>query len=333
MIIDHGVKKHKLALLRFPGDIREMMEQDDVKELARSIKEIGLLHPLIIRKVSRGAKEIIAGRHRAAALLRLKRDLVECRLIECTDLEAELISAMENAHRRHNKEERDAYMVRLVDLHLEVQQERANETSVEISKQGHRKGLKVTKQQAYEKIAKTLGIKPESVKHAEYRDKRKKRGGKKAMPGVKTLGMEVNDAFQSGTCAIQQYISDVDWYMRGAVKKIGQMEKASVGFPVGIAERLKDEARSVARLAREFSPTHLCPHCKGLSGYQDRCTACQGHGWVGKGVMDTVLPELVEEGDPCIMVQGRLERVVDILDAEVEEQYEDLADLWGDDEI
>jgi ParB/RepB/Spo0J family partition protein len=116
MIIDHGYKSVKMSLIRYRPDIREYQLLDKVKDMARSIEDVGLLHPIILRY---GTKEVIAGHHRAAACLLLKKDTIKVHMLECSDVEAQYVSMIENAQRNHNSVEKDAAMEALVELHLE----------------------------------------------------------------------------------------------------------------------------------------------------------------------------------------------------------------------
>ena len=62
-------------------NVRE--EKDEtIKELADSIRINGLLSPLIVRELSNGKYEILAGHRCYEALKRLNEPVVECNIIE-----------------------------------------------------------------------------------------------------------------------------------------------------------------------------------------------------------------------------------------------------------
>ncbi|MGW8177867.1 MAG: ParB/RepB/Spo0J family partition protein [bacterium] len=330
MIIDHGIKRIRLASLRFPGDIREMMEADEVRELAKTIQDIGLLHPVTIRHKSR---EIIAGRHRTAAMLYLKKSHIECKVLECSDMEAHLISLIENASRTHSYEERDAAMHELVELYVDWMKEEVEKQPEEISKvSGNVIKKKVSRNRAYQEIAAIVGVSAQTVRKRDVKYKKNTKVYKKRMPGVDTLGMDVTKAFQMSTMAIQRHCDDIDYHIKQAKTKITKLQnKSTLGFPSAIAYRAQEGLSDAGEIMRQYRPTHLCPHCKGLEGYQEACAACHGCGWVGKDEIDKTPEDLLNLSDPKILVQGRLVSVRDIIGSEpVLRKCETIEDLWGE---
>jgi len=83
-----------------PLQPRVEMGDSDLEELADSIRQSGLIEPLIVRPAKGGKYEIIAGerRWRAAQLAELEE--VPCLVREVDDTEAQIIALMENIHRR-----------------------------------------------------------------------------------------------------------------------------------------------------------------------------------------------------------------------------------------
>jgi len=71
------------------GKYREMTEEE-LAELAESIKERGLIHPLVVRPVE-GGYEIISGHQKKRALEKLGRETAPCIVKELTDEEAEIM--------------------------------------------------------------------------------------------------------------------------------------------------------------------------------------------------------------------------------------------------
>ncbi|UZP02313.1 ParB N-terminal domain-containing protein [Clostridium botulinum] len=63
----------------------------DIEELAESIKENGLMHNLVVRKMDNGTYEIISGERRYTALKKLGYEKVPCQIREINDLDAELM--------------------------------------------------------------------------------------------------------------------------------------------------------------------------------------------------------------------------------------------------
>lgn len=83
---------------------RETFNKEKIEELANSIKEKGLLHPIIIRAFNDGYK-IIAGERRYKAFQMLNMNEIPSRIVESDDHEAEIISIVENYHREDLTEE------------------------------------------------------------------------------------------------------------------------------------------------------------------------------------------------------------------------------------
>ena len=79
---------------------RETFPKDELEELAESMKEYGLLNPILVRKNGDGTYQIIAGerRWRAAQLAGMKKIMAFVK--ETTDERQRLESLIENVHRK-----------------------------------------------------------------------------------------------------------------------------------------------------------------------------------------------------------------------------------------
>lgn len=73
-----------------PSNFFRQSEPEEIKELAASIKENGLIHPLVVRPVE-GGYEIISGHRRKEALEYLGVKEVEAKVVEADDTTAELM--------------------------------------------------------------------------------------------------------------------------------------------------------------------------------------------------------------------------------------------------
>ena len=79
------------------GDIKvsqrlREIDQDKVDELVESIGLVGLLHPIVIDSDN----NLLAGNHRLEAYRILGTDTIECRVINLSELENELVQIDEN---------------------------------------------------------------------------------------------------------------------------------------------------------------------------------------------------------------------------------------------
>ncbi|RII32826.1 ParB/RepB/Spo0J family partition protein [Clostridium chromiireducens] len=72
----------------------------EIEELAESIKESGLMHNLVVRKLDNGKYEIISGERRYRALKSLGYDKVPCQIKEISDLDAEIMLIQANVEQR-----------------------------------------------------------------------------------------------------------------------------------------------------------------------------------------------------------------------------------------
>jgi ParB family chromosome partitioning protein len=99
-----------------PRQPRQALDQDKIQELALSIKEHGVVQPIVVRPVAGGRYEIIAGerRWRACRILGLK--FIPAIIKDYGDLEASAVSLIENVQREdlNPLEEASAYR-RLID--------------------------------------------------------------------------------------------------------------------------------------------------------------------------------------------------------------------------
>lgn len=72
----------------------------EVEELAESIKESGLMHNLVVRKINDGSYEILSGERRYHALKKLGYKKIPCQVKDMTDLDAEILLIQANAKQR-----------------------------------------------------------------------------------------------------------------------------------------------------------------------------------------------------------------------------------------
>lgn len=85
-------------LLAPEHDMRLGHDPDSIKELAESIKDLGLLNPVTVKKVENGY-EVVAGNRRLAALKKLKWRAVPCIVFPRDGLDAEVAKLHENSVR------------------------------------------------------------------------------------------------------------------------------------------------------------------------------------------------------------------------------------------
>ena len=87
---------------------------EDLHELCYSIKEKGLLHPIIVRMTEDGGYEIVAGTRRYNACKMLGWRKIFCQVVELEDKDAFEVSLIENIHSKNlNPIEEDSCISRL----------------------------------------------------------------------------------------------------------------------------------------------------------------------------------------------------------------------------
>ena len=107
-----------------PNQPRVHFDEDSLSDLAKSIKEIGVLQPLLVREVSPGKYQLIAGERRWRAAQRAKLTEVPVVVREITELDSVEQALVENLHRQDLTalEEASAYQQLTEDFSLTHEQ-------------------------------------------------------------------------------------------------------------------------------------------------------------------------------------------------------------------
>ena len=92
-------KNLKLSDIHPLDNIRDKIDKAGIKELARSIKENGLIHPITVRKNAKGY-ELIAGNRRYMAFETNKEKEIPAMIVEAGDDEVRQIQLIENIQRQ-----------------------------------------------------------------------------------------------------------------------------------------------------------------------------------------------------------------------------------------
>lgn len=99
-----------------PGQPRQYIADDKLQELADSIREHGVVQPVVVRRLEDGSYELIAGERRWRACRLLQMDRIPAIVRHYGDLEAAAVALIENIQRENLNplEEATAYR-RLID--------------------------------------------------------------------------------------------------------------------------------------------------------------------------------------------------------------------------
>ena len=94
-----------------PYQPRRWFREEPLAELAVSVKEFGVLQPLLVRLDGHGGYELIAGERRLRASRLAGRDTVPVILVEMSDQEVAEVGLIENLQREdlHYLEEAESY--------------------------------------------------------------------------------------------------------------------------------------------------------------------------------------------------------------------------------
>ena len=88
------------AIVPNPHQPRVHFDEESLKDLANSIKEIGVLQPLLVREIAKGRYELIAGERRWRAAQRAKLAVVPVVVREVNELASVEQALVENLHRQ-----------------------------------------------------------------------------------------------------------------------------------------------------------------------------------------------------------------------------------------
>jgi ParB family transcriptional regulator, chromosome partitioning protein len=81
-----------------PWQPRKLFSDDGLASLAESIREVGLVEPVVVRRVE-GGYQLVAGERRLRAHKLINADEIKAAVIECTDEDMAVLSLVENVGR------------------------------------------------------------------------------------------------------------------------------------------------------------------------------------------------------------------------------------------
>ena len=157
---------------------REVFDEKALKELALSIREHGVIQPIIVRNVSNGKYEIIAGerRYKASALAGLTK--IPALIRNLDDKESSKVALLENLQRRNlNPVEEARTLQKILELDQMTQEELAKSMGKSQSSVANKLRLlnlpdevldALLKEQISERHARALLNVPDSKKQKEF---------------------------------------------------------------------------------------------------------------------------------------------------------------------
>ncbi|MEZ0348233.1 MAG: ParB/RepB/Spo0J family partition protein [Thermus sp.] len=155
------------AIAPNPRQPRLRDDAESVADLARSMKEHGLLHPIVVRPLEDGRYEIVAGERRYRAALALGWETIPATVVEMDDVEAYLASLAENVKRRGVP--MTATAIALIRFLTEVGGLSLGEALATLKRLGRRRGVpKGENARLVERAVAASGLSPRSAETYAY---------------------------------------------------------------------------------------------------------------------------------------------------------------------
>lgn len=125
------------AISPSPYQARKDIAPDQLQELAESIRSEGLLQPVVVRKISDGKYQLIAGERRWRAFQLLKIKSIPARLVVANDASSATLGLIENLQREGLNPLEEAYgyasLIRDFDLTQEAAAERVGKPRASVA--------------------------------------------------------------------------------------------------------------------------------------------------------------------------------------------------------
>lgn len=106
---------------------RHLFREEPLEELAQSIREQGILQPLLVRKGEKGEIELVAGERRLRAARKVGLQEIPCRILKISPQEAREASLLENIQRQDLSPIEEAKSYRQLCEELSYTQEQLSE--------------------------------------------------------------------------------------------------------------------------------------------------------------------------------------------------------------
>lgn len=256
--------KVKIAALTLPGDWRARLASEHVRDLARSVDELALIH----RPAVREDNAIITGRDRIAAMHLLGHEVIDVDVFTATDHEVQLAIIVENLRRRVDN--RDKLLADLADLYRRFETQPA-EVVVQPEQQSKPGRKKAATTVAREKAAVAAGVTTEAVRAAENREKAR----------AAELTPEPADLPVAPGADVAEALDAIDRLLVQAKTLLTKLTTAHPRqverFPVHAARTALADATT---LLRGMRPHSACPYCVKYLGGDYWCPACHGSLWI-----------------------------------------------------
>ncbi len=290
-----GFKDIKLNKLLMPSDMPKRIKSENAANIGESafgeMLPVGIMHPPTVRRIEKPAADgqvrvdhhVCSGGDRIAAALHMNIDHLVVRLVECTEAEFEKMQLEENTHRRDDTKKRAERLERVKNI-VAAQHARKVETGEE------KPGEKRAKVSVRREVAKATGITPEGVRKAEQRARKRVREvevqsapiaePEEAEACIATFGIPLGREFMQQMGDLQNLLERAERYLTSTKGVLTQIQTQELPFPSARLQAMQAAASELSALVASLVPRSLCAYCKGQEGYQEKCTACVGLGYI-----------------------------------------------------
>lgn len=154
-----------------------------------------------------------------------------------------------------------------------------------------------------EALAKTLGIKPKSLRMNLYRERLRKRAKSYQEPPFETFGLTLNAAFKDNLRAARRRLELAAQRVGQARIEVERLSRSTLPVPVDQLNTIEGLCLSLEERIAEAMPRSLCPFCKGVDAIQEDCKACKGSGLASVTQFQRAPKKLREE--PFVWSNGK----------------------------
>lgn len=289
-----------IDVLRPSERFKSLVKEPLTAALADSIKLLGQLHEPLVRRGD--TFHVLHGNRKIAAHIRLGRKTVLCKLIYCSDLEAQAMVELENA--RGDFQSTTTIVNALERVRLE---QRANPDK---RRGGRPAGLGKA---AREAMAAALGLSPKALEVRQEREKRAERAADEpkapaaeaAAASISVFGMDVDKDFLTAVLAAHEYVSTARQYAVLCQGALARLANSGTPYPQRRTQQMRTAANELSSLIASFLPSSLCPWCKGVPSVMRKCAACSGVGIIVAQQEAQVPSELRDDARPKVSVHGK----------------------------
>lgn len=237
---------------------------------AESVKELGLLHLPIVRIRDR---KIVSGFDRLASCVMAGMEKAQVMLIECDDTELERIRFSENAHRRHYPGEQSDLMVKLTKAYEEAEKELEFEDPPPPEERPNGGRQKTPKGRAREKVAKEMGIKPDSVRRQQTRVKQREEEKQERRDKLPMFGRKVDDSWLAGVELALVHVTEAHNKVKAALVAITKLSHSGTPYPNSALQKMYENLQTTANYLKDCKPVGMCPFCKHVPEVRAHCTS------------------------------------------------------------